>query len=77
MAWVEERAAKASGFVSPTCQLVIRPPPQLTRLAGKFILDVLIVLACGANPTAAHLALPDHLRGERADVDDKGSETSQ
>lgn len=54
-----------SVFVSPTCQVIIRPPSQLTRLAGKFILDIFVILACGANPAAAHLTLPNHLHAEK------------
>lgn len=52
---------KEIGFVSLTCQVIIRPPSQLTCLAGKFVLDVLVVLACGADPTATHLTLSNHL----------------
>lgn len=46
---------------SPTFQVVVGPPAQLARLAGELVLNVLIVLAGGADPAAAHLALPDHL----------------
>ena len=63
---------RVSGFDSPTFQVIIGPPSQLTCLAGKLILDDLIVLACGADPTAAHLALPDHLHTERPDINDEG-----
>lgn len=62
--------------VSPTFQVIIGPPSQLTRLTGKLILDDLIVFACGADPTAAHLALPNHLHAERPDINDEGSQTS-
>lgn len=47
--------------LSPTCQVVVGPPAQLARLAGELVLNVLVVLAGGADPAAAHLALPDHL----------------
>lgn len=46
---------------SPTFQVIVGPPAQLARLAGELVLNVLIVLAGGADPAAAHLALPDHL----------------
>lgn len=58
-----------------TCQVVIGPPSQLACLAGKLILDELIVLARGADPTAAHLALPDHLHAERPHINNEGEVT--
>lgn len=51
---------EVSGF-SPTCQVFIRPPSQLACLTGKLILDILVVLACRANPAAAHFTFPYHL----------------
>lgn len=56
---------RASGSVLLTFQVIVGPPSQLTCLAGELILDVLIVLACGADPAAAHLALPNNLHAER------------
>ena len=64
-------------FVSPTFQFIIGPPSQLTRLAGELILDDLIVLARGADPTAAHLALPNHLHAERPGINDEGGSQTQ
>lgn len=61
---------------SPTCQVIVGPPSQLTCLAGELVLNVLVVLACGADPTAAHLALPDHLHAESPDIKGEGSQMS-
>lgn len=55
-------------FVFPTCQKIIGPPSQLTGLTGELILNVLVVLTRGADPTAAHLALPDHLHTQDTDL---------
>lgn len=67
---------KKRSFVSPTFQVIIGPPSQLTCLAGELILNVLIVLTCGADPAAAHLALPNHLHAESPDIQGEGSQTS-
>lgn len=44
-----------------TLQLFIRPPAQLTRLAGELILDIFIIFTGRADPTAANLPLPNDL----------------
>lgn len=44
-----------------TCEVVSGPGPQLARLAGVLIKDVLVLLAGCAGPTAAHFSLSDHL----------------
>ena len=49
------------GSVCHTFQLIIGPPAQLTGLAGELILHILVILAGGADPAAAHLSFPDHL----------------
>lgn len=58
LVWWMDRFFKS--FV--TCQFVIRPPAQITGLAGELVLYVLIVLTGSADPAAAYLTFPDHLQ---------------
>lgn len=66
----ENQLRLLAGFVCLTFQVVIRPPSQVTGFAGELIQDILIVFACGADPTTAHLAFPDHLRTQGRGVAD-------
>ncbi|CAK7314809.1 hypothetical protein VULLAG_LOCUS18559 [Vulpes lagopus] len=45
-----------------TCKVISGPRPQLARLAGVLIEDILILFTGCTGPTTADFSLPDHLR---------------
>ena len=62
-AHVPENPQHATGRVlfGLTLQLFVRPPSDLTGLAGELVLNDLVIFAGRADPAAADLALSDHL----------------